>query len=293
MSNEVDTFLAHYGVKGMRWGVRKNKTSSQSKSAEGEKQKKKLSDKQRKILITAGISLAVGALVVGGIVATKGHINAKELLNSDLAKLAKDSLNANELYIDKFDIQNHTLPRGTSFHRVASKLETEISSPKYASFHPEDIAIYRKSLSGAFKTRFDSLSDVKIASAKEQIKTLSEIMDKPLSSATDKGATVRRLLEADLKDQYSPKAIRKADAEALAKLAFLSRVGGSWQDPASKVLLDELGKKGFSGMVDAMDSADHVKEAVILFNDSIFKTTGSALTDAERNFTLEQIKSLL
>lgn len=36
MSTEVDDFLAHYGVKGMKWGVRRDRSSSSSSSARSE-----------------------------------------------------------------------------------------------------------------------------------------------------------------------------------------------------------------------------------------------------------------
>ena len=41
MPQDVDSFLEHYGVKGMRWGVRKNVTSSHKKSRREKRAEKK------------------------------------------------------------------------------------------------------------------------------------------------------------------------------------------------------------------------------------------------------------
>ena len=41
MPQDVDAFLEHYGVKGMRWGVRKNSTSSHKKSRREKRAEKK------------------------------------------------------------------------------------------------------------------------------------------------------------------------------------------------------------------------------------------------------------
>jgi len=60
MSIVVDNFLAHYGVKGMRWGVRR---SSRSKSSQ-EKSNRWTEDQKRK-LKTVGAIAAVGAIAVG------------------------------------------------------------------------------------------------------------------------------------------------------------------------------------------------------------------------------------
>ncbi len=82
--------LAHYGVKGMRWGVRKeeelserdlavrkaaganSKTSDKYKAMYGPKQSSDgLTDKQKKILLGVGIGVGVAALAVGSVFAYK------------------------------------------------------------------------------------------------------------------------------------------------------------------------------------------------------------------------------
>ena len=50
MSDNVDTFLSHYGVKGMRWGVRKDRKPWSTK---------------KKVLVGAATVAALGAAVLG------------------------------------------------------------------------------------------------------------------------------------------------------------------------------------------------------------------------------------
>jgi hypothetical protein len=61
----TDEFLAHFGVKGMRWGVRRD----------GEQTTEGLSDRQKKALkVGAGVAVVAGAGVVSVMLARSGHI---------------------------------------------------------------------------------------------------------------------------------------------------------------------------------------------------------------------------
>ena len=86
MTDDVDDFLAHFGVKGMRWG-RKNAsgtvgTSSSSGSNSGsseETEKKRMSpETKRKLAIGAGIVGAAAVIAVGAYAANK-QIDANKL----------------------------------------------------------------------------------------------------------------------------------------------------------------------------------------------------------------------
>lgn len=78
MTIDTDDFLAHYGVKGMRWG-RKNASgtvdsasSGSSNSPGGESEKKRLSpETKRKLAIGAGIVGAAAVIAVGAYAANK------------------------------------------------------------------------------------------------------------------------------------------------------------------------------------------------------------------------------
>lgn len=69
-SYEVDTFLAHYGVKGMKWGVRNNSdTSSSSSTSKGDKAAQKAELKAKAAVAgRTALKTAIGpAMVAAGV----------------------------------------------------------------------------------------------------------------------------------------------------------------------------------------------------------------------------------
>lgn len=58
MSTDVDNFLAHYGVKGMRWGIKRSESGG-------------LSEKNKKILKASAIAVGGASAVVGAIFIAK------------------------------------------------------------------------------------------------------------------------------------------------------------------------------------------------------------------------------
>lgn len=75
MDEDLEDFLAHYGVKGMKWGVRRKRGGSESSSnsqSGSEKPKRKIDKK--KVAIAAGIVGGAAALTVATVVLKKHQI---------------------------------------------------------------------------------------------------------------------------------------------------------------------------------------------------------------------------
>ena len=100
-SAEVDDYLAHYGVKGMRWGIRQKTYSEGGTSAPGKasstsststpRERRHLTEGQKKALkVGAGVAVVAGAVVVTGILAKNGHIPVSTLKNNPAFQLAKN-----------------------------------------------------------------------------------------------------------------------------------------------------------------------------------------------------------
>lgn len=108
-STPMDDFLAHYGVRGMKWGVRKALQNGNSKSLDRQYKKaaKKLaklnertnveaqSKKAKKYSKLSGVGAAIGAAGIGGTIGagirmTK-HLNTAKELDAAHKKLIKDS----------------------------------------------------------------------------------------------------------------------------------------------------------------------------------------------------------
>lgn len=89
---DLDDFLAHYGVKGMKWGVtRKSGSSSSSKSESGSDKPKRKIDK-KKVAIAAGVVGGVAALTVAAVVLNKHQISLGEAaVTSQMKKMGGES----------------------------------------------------------------------------------------------------------------------------------------------------------------------------------------------------------
>jgi len=69
---KTDKFLEHFGIKGMRWGVRKNSAISIDTTNSGTPKRQSLSDANKKKLL-------VGAAIAGGVLATAGAVEIVRL----------------------------------------------------------------------------------------------------------------------------------------------------------------------------------------------------------------------
>lgn len=110
MSNlpSYDDYLAHYGVKGMKWGRRKKRSESNDSEgavSEGGSSEVATSDKQRKILnkknlaIGAAVVGSVAAVGVGAAIASNRHAEGKKAaLRSKIAEQSK--MNIFEMYLN-------------------------------------------------------------------------------------------------------------------------------------------------------------------------------------------------
>lgn len=65
---EVEDFLAHFGVKGMKWGKRKSGGSDSSKAADSASSAKKEAPKTNGKSVIDGVLKGVGALAVSAVV---------------------------------------------------------------------------------------------------------------------------------------------------------------------------------------------------------------------------------
>ena len=90
---ETEEFLAHYGVKGMKWGVRRKSggSDSSSNSQTGSAKPKRKIDK-KKVAIAAGIVGGAAALTVATVVLKKHQISLGEAsVAAQMKKMGGDS----------------------------------------------------------------------------------------------------------------------------------------------------------------------------------------------------------
>lgn len=91
MDDEVDEFLKHFGVKGMRWGRRKGSDSSSSERRKMTPEEKKAIAK--KVAIATGtLLLAAGTAYAAHSLQTQGHTKMSDVHANPKAKQAADSV---------------------------------------------------------------------------------------------------------------------------------------------------------------------------------------------------------
>jgi hypothetical protein len=291
MSTDVDEFLAHYGVKGMRWGIVRERDSLGGSP----KERKPLTAKQRKILIGTGIAVAVGAVAAASII-TKHHLDTKSMnkfleevsVNDKLAETVSNG----KKFADDFLDHDVYVPKGTEFHRVAGYLEDSVNAPKYATYIGKDVARYRKSwttLSGTgekfYKSKFTTAAGSKLASETSAIRLGVELANSP----GIKGSKEFR----DAVVEWGGSRNAGKPMEEVVGDFVRNNAGGAWDQAPAKRLFEYMSKNGYVGITDTVDTTMIAKHAVVLFNNDIVQTTSSALSQKERDAAYRALKKVL
>lgn len=151
--------LAHYGVKGMKWGVRRYQNKDGSLTSAGrkrynddiskkEKQDKVETDEERKRRIRRNViigasAVAAGLLVIGGMkCGMQYQINAKTLRK---ASLGIQEISTRVMDLNKMSDKDIVVKKGTKFQRISSKKFEDYSGEGkaiYTSYLKSDNAIY-------------------------------------------------------------------------------------------------------------------------------------------------------
>lgn len=291
--------LMHFGIPGMKWGRRKRDTV-QEKSIDH----KKLTPKQKKIIIGSTIAVGIGIAVVGAVllrpVVLKNLETKKvsELLLSDIKNSPKlaDFLASGKKSIDGKILDDIELPKGINFHRVAGNLETSINKPKYANYLKEDVLKYKgtfnKNGTAKYKTIFEALDKTKIAGET----TMADMATKLATRDSKINGRLRSEVIGSYRHQYNydfmKEKFKNASTSELAQTWVNLHSGKSWDSPVAKEFIAALKKAGYSGFTDTNDTFGELAgHAVVLINDSLVKTTGQLMSATERAAALKMLNN--
>lgn len=193
-------YLAHYGVKGMRWGVRKEyepKGRKKGSSTTVTSEKKQLTPEEKKARNKAiAKKVAIGAAAVGATLAVVGGsvwLYNKMHHQGGFASMDRRVASSDGIDMKLYPDKGFTFSAGQKFRRMSSvPTEDLIKKGKtYVSFLKKDNRIYKEALPDIFKKRaanydfpyegsfvhtLTAKTDLKIASPRKMAETYSAMM---------------------------------------------------------------------------------------------------------------------
>lgn len=258
-------YLEHFGIKGMRWGHRKQRISTDKTSTTHWTPEQK---KKAKIIaaVAFGSAMAIGAAYV-----------AKK------TKFQMDELSFNASVVDKHlknkDILDTVVPKDTSFSRISKSLETGISGSEYATYKKHDVDWYTAHWAGDYKIKYSALSDTKIASGKTFIDTMSSSIksQKTRKLAMDQYKAMNPGVHMSTTKKL---AYRLSSPDTVAKALYNRQEGRTFKGPLTDKAFNNLKKRGYSGLTDTHDTSALAEHATILFDNSHFKTNSTKITSS-------------
>lgn len=247
---DVD-FLAHYGVKGMRWGKRKAQTRADPASPEGQAEAARRKAITKKVAIGAAVVAAAGIAVYAG----KQGYDYKQ--HTDALK-TRAEMGYGARLADRYGKDSsETFQKGFQFLRSSTVPETGMKSRTYAVAKAKDVKGYREF--GGWDIKIETLKDVVSPSAKQQIDTMAETITKADLKKLGEGRSLGGKIAALRANKQQ---LATINIDKLHNMEFTDAVAGERDK-----FFDALMSKGFNAIKDEMDGVS----AHILFGETAYK----------------------
>ncbi len=263
--------LYHYGVKGMKWGVRRYQNKDGTYTAAG---KKKRSDNEEQEHIQDGNKKRINKKVVIGSIAAATAIAAigsvalyKYKTSSYKSSIHINSLKLGKYKVNEMNLDDMIIPKGSTMFR-SSSAKTLRDGPIYLSTNKKDRDRYIHRMGTMYKDLYQmnikSTKDLKIPSEKKQMEMFIDL----LTNDENFSRTVAH-------NPYGVTEKLFGDRNAAAKFAkdyhydnFITKMID--YDPSKKNILstfaDYVKGNGYDGLIDTNDIRTTSDSPIIALN---------------------------
>ena len=240
--------LVHYGIKGMKWGVRKTDPTTFTKDQR--KQAKKRFNEF-----------------------TRASIDSKFKTGEDLfsRKMTREEY-------DKLSTKDFVVRKGTTVRRVAQNKDSTSNDPTFVSFTKNDKNTYRavmpvtngknpfkvggnKTYKQHYEITFKAMETLKSPSEKERVDAFSALMDtKSITLKNGKTVTGRQYVK-----RLYPKEVKTLDTQQLGLRVYkdFTHSQGDVTAPINSAYFKSISAKGYNALIDDNDRG-HMSEAPLI-----------------------------
>lgn len=248
-----DSYLEHYGVLGMKWGVRRYQNKDGTLTSKGKKRygnktnkdKKVLTDKQKRALV-------IGASAIGATLAIYGVYR----YSSNLSELSRPHVSTfkfgTNLDINSLSTTPIVISKTTKLQRMSTKSVEDFAEEGkriFASFEKSDNHIYKAKMPDFFK-RWKN--EGIIEESTPYVHSLR--LKRDIKLASDK----------DVADAYMK--VNNLTSIDQGRYQQFMRLLGDSDNKVVKAFTSELVSKGFDGMIDYNDAGIIANKPALVFN---------------------------
>ena len=259
--------LTHYGVKGMKWGVRKKYDYKNDKVSIKTNEKEEVTNNEKRTIMTKK-NITIGAAAVGATLAVMGYMYV-----SKKKKIPTFVKEINTKLIDKDSLSkvDTIINKNTKMQRISSKkFEDYVESGKsiYVSFDKKDNRLYKEVIPENIK-RWGATNIISDDGSKAYSHSIKMNKDIKVASQYKMFEAYKKVFRTDEVKQYEYS-------------NFMTGLSDR-NNPNNKKFIDELTRMGYNAIFDENDMG-WTKKPLILLNpkDDVDKVKSHRISKIER-----------